>query len=87
LRPAALKSLSRLGRTDRERILAALGRLPEGDVRRLVGTVGLYRLRVGDWRAISGAMTRNGRSPSPKSCPGKALTSSFESTSLGGPGG
>ena len=52
MRPAALKSLSRLGRTDRERILAALGRLPEGDVRRLVGTVGLYRLRVGDWRAI-----------------------------------
>jgi mRNA-degrading endonuclease RelE of RelBE toxin-antitoxin system len=50
--PVALKSLSRLGRTDRDRILAALGRLPEGDVQRFAGTVGLYRLRVGDWRAI-----------------------------------
>jgi len=29
-----------------------LGRLPEGDVKLLAGTVGLYRLRVGDWRAI-----------------------------------
>ena len=52
MRPAAVKSVSRLSRTDRERILAALDRLPEGDVRRLVGSVGLYRLRIGDWRAI-----------------------------------
>jgi mRNA interferase RelE/StbE len=26
--------------------------LPAGDVKRLVGSVGLWRLRVGDWRVI-----------------------------------
>jgi mRNA interferase RelE/StbE len=47
------KALRRLSRTDRERILAAIYRLPdEGDVRELVGSPGLYRLRVGDWRVI-----------------------------------
>ena len=39
--------LSRLGRTDWEHILAA-DRLTEVDIRRLVGTVGLYRLHVGE---------------------------------------
>ena len=50
IRPPALKALSRLSRPDRERIRAAIDRLPEGDVRPLQGASGLWRLRVGDWR-------------------------------------
>ncbi len=49
-RPAALKSLRRLSRTDRERILDAVARLPMGDTKRLQGRPGEWRLRVGDWR-------------------------------------
>ncbi|HYR61614.1 MAG TPA: plasmid stabilization system [Actinomycetota bacterium] len=41
-----------MSRTDRERILTALRRLPEtGDIRHLKGTDG-YRLRVGEWRVL-----------------------------------
>ncbi len=52
LRPAAAKALRRLSRPDRERILAAIERLPAGDVRSLTGRPGQYRLRVGDWRVL-----------------------------------
>jgi mRNA interferase RelE/StbE len=47
LRPAAQKALSKLSRMDRERTLAAIERLPAGDVVRLQGLGHLYRLRVG----------------------------------------
>jgi mRNA interferase RelE/StbE len=47
-----VKSLRRLGRRDRERIRAAIGALPAGDVRRLRGPERLWRLRVGQWRVI-----------------------------------
>jgi mRNA interferase RelE/StbE len=50
IRPAALKALSRLSRPDRERIRAAIDRLPKGDVRPLQGAPGQWRLRVGGWR-------------------------------------
>lgn len=50
LAPGAAKDLRRLGRTDRERITAAIDRLPAGDVRRLRGRTPEWRLRVGDWR-------------------------------------
>jgi mRNA interferase RelE/StbE len=50
--PAAAKSLRKLPRNERERILAAIERLPAGDVRSLKGRRGEWRLRVGDWRAI-----------------------------------
>jgi len=50
LAPAALKDLKRLSRTDRERIVAAIDRLPAGDVRRLRGPTPQWRLRVGEWR-------------------------------------
>jgi mRNA interferase RelE/StbE len=50
LAPAALKDLKRLSKTDRERIVAAIDRLPAGDVRRLRGPRPEWRLRVGDWR-------------------------------------
>jgi mRNA interferase RelE/StbE len=48
-----VKALRRLSRTDQERILAAIAKLPnEGDVRELVGGADIYRLRVGTWRVI-----------------------------------
>jgi mRNA interferase RelE/StbE len=47
-----MKSLRRLGRRDRERISAAIGELPEGDVKLLRGAERLWRLRVGEWRVI-----------------------------------
>ena len=50
IRPAALKALTRLSRPDRERIQAAIDKLPGGDVRPLTGIPGEWRLRVGDWR-------------------------------------
>ncbi len=50
--PAAQRSLRRLGRSQRERLGDAIARLPEGDVRRLLGMEGRLRLRVGEWRVI-----------------------------------
>lgn len=50
VRPQALKSLRRLSRPERERILDAIARLPEGDVLRLQGAERIWRLRVGEWR-------------------------------------
>jgi mRNA interferase RelE/StbE len=47
-----LKSLRRLGQRDRERIGAAIGALPAGDVKLLRGAERLWRLRVGEWRVI-----------------------------------
>ena len=35
-----------------KRILKAIYNIPHGDVKRLVGQDGLYRLRVGDYRVI-----------------------------------
>lgn len=54
LRPQAAKSLRRLPRPDRERILTAIAGLPAGDVRSLTGRPGEYRLRVGQWRVLFG---------------------------------
>lgn len=50
--PPAAKTLRKLPRNERERILAAFERLPAGDVRSLKGRPGEWRLRVGDWRAL-----------------------------------
>jgi mRNA interferase RelE/StbE len=47
-----LKALRRLGRRDQERISAAIGALPKGDVKLLRGAERLWRLRVGEWRVI-----------------------------------
>jgi mRNA interferase RelE/StbE len=46
----ARKSLQRLSRPDRERIVRAIDALPAGDVRPLVGLPDEWRLRVGPWR-------------------------------------
>lgn len=47
-----------MGRKDRQRIAAAIGQLPEGDVKRLQGSERLWRLRVGEWRVIFDRRTR-----------------------------
>lgn len=51
----AIKDLANLDPADQDRIDAALVRLVEtrrGDVKKLRGCVGEYRLRVGKWRAF-----------------------------------
>ncbi len=52
LRPPAAKSLRRLSRPDRDRVLTAIQGLPAGDVRSLTGRPGQYRLRIGQWRVL-----------------------------------
>src|SRR5687767_11922072 len=47
LAPAAVRDLRGLSRIDRERIAAAIDRLPAGDARRLRGRTPEWRLRVG----------------------------------------
>ncbi|MGE0066071.1 MAG: type II toxin-antitoxin system RelE/ParE family toxin, partial [Solirubrobacterales bacterium] len=47
-----MKSLRKLGRKDQERISVAIGRLPDGDTKRLRGPERLWRLRVGEWRIL-----------------------------------
>lgn len=44
------KTLKRLSRVDRDRLVAAMRALPAGDVRPLTGKPDEWRLRVGDWR-------------------------------------
>lgn len=49
----AQKFLKRLNRTDKERVLRAIYKLPEGEnIKRLKGHQDLLRLRVGDYRVI-----------------------------------
>lgn len=53
LEKPAQKFLKRLNRTDKERILKAIYRLPEGEnIKRLRGHQDLLRMRVGDYRII-----------------------------------
>ena len=51
-RSAAAKALRKLSRPDRDRMVAAINGLPAGDVKVLLGSRGLLRLRVGTWRVI-----------------------------------
>ena len=49
----ARKFIERQPRSQQERLLRAIGRLPhEGDIKALVGHAAAYRLRVGDYRVI-----------------------------------
>ena len=50
-----LADIARQNRRTAQRIVDAVNRLAEhtlGDVRKLAGTAGEYRLRVGDWRVL-----------------------------------
>lgn len=49
---AAVKSISGMDRPTKQRIKAALERLPDGDIKPYKGSPGTYRLRVGDWRIL-----------------------------------
>ncbi|MCL2053098.1 MAG: type II toxin-antitoxin system RelE/ParE family toxin [Oscillospiraceae bacterium] len=48
----AMKFLQRLQEKSQKRILAAIYKLPQGDILPLEGKNGEYRLRVGGWRVI-----------------------------------
>ena len=49
----ARKFIERQARTQQERLLTAIYRLPyEGDIKPLTGKENVYRLRVGDYRVI-----------------------------------
>lgn len=47
----ALKFLRKLDKPSRVRILLAIEKLPQGDIKKLVNKAG-FRLRVGDYRVI-----------------------------------
>ena len=48
----AVKSIETMDRPTKQRIKQAIEGLPQGDVKRLKGSDGLYRLRVGGWRIV-----------------------------------
>jgi len=56
LRPIAAKYFERLSTTDKDRFRVAFNNLskepPEGDITRLSGSSGYFRLRVGGYRAL-----------------------------------
>jgi len=51
-RNTALKFILKQPQKQKERLFAAMQRLPEGDVVPLAGTPGYYRLRVGEYRVV-----------------------------------
>ncbi len=49
----AVKFISKQPKPQRERILAAIGKLPtDGDIKQMKGYEKYYRLRIGDYRII-----------------------------------
>lgn len=48
----AYKYLMKLHRPKREQIIAAVNKIPTGDIKKLKGFDDLYRLRVNDYRVI-----------------------------------
>lgn len=48
----AQKFIRKQPRPQQERLLRAISKLPEGDVKQLQGNEGLFRLRVGTYRVI-----------------------------------
>ena len=48
----AVKAISRMDAHTKQRIKAAIEKLPVGDVKKLTGYSHAYRLRVGDWRIL-----------------------------------
>ena len=49
---AAVKVINGLDRPTKERIKAAIEKIPEGDIKPMQGIRGSYRLRVGGWRIL-----------------------------------
>jgi mRNA interferase RelE/StbE len=48
----ARKFIEKQNPEQQERIIKAIYRIPNGDIKRLKGQNGIYRLRVGDYRII-----------------------------------
>lgn len=48
----AYKYLKKLHAPKRNQIIAAINRIPEGDIRKMQGLDNLFRLRVGDYRVL-----------------------------------
>lgn len=46
------KVIERMDKPSRQRLKAAIGKLPEGDVKKLQGPSQSFRLRVGGWRVV-----------------------------------
>ena len=49
---AAIKVINGMDRPTKQRIRAAIEKLPEGDIKLLRGSQGSFRLRVGGWRIL-----------------------------------
>lgn len=49
---AAVKVINGMDKAAKQRIKAAVEKLPDGDVKPLKGSAGTYRLLVGDWRVL-----------------------------------
>lgn len=53
IKKPAKKFIDRLPKNEKLRIISAIEQLPgSGDIKKLQGTAGYYRLRVGDYRII-----------------------------------
>ena len=52
IRPKAQKFIDKQDKVQRLRLYKAIYNLPNGDVKKLSGTIDDYRLRVGDYRII-----------------------------------
>lgn len=48
----AYKYLKRLHKPKRDQIIAAIERIPEGDIKKMRGVDNLFRLRVSDYRVL-----------------------------------
>ena len=49
---AAVKVINGMDKATRQRIKAAVEKIPAGDIKPLKGSNGSYRLRVGGWRIL-----------------------------------
>lgn len=48
----AVKAINSMDRDTKQRIKAAVEKIPAGDIKPLKGTADRYRLRVGGWRIV-----------------------------------
>lgn len=49
---AAVKAINTMDRPTKQRVKAAIEKIPDGDIKPLQGSKGSYRLRVGGWRIL-----------------------------------
>ena len=49
---ASVKVINSMDKATKQRIRAAIERIPDGDIKPLRGSTGTYRLRVGGWRIL-----------------------------------